>query len=648
MYIIHLLQKYSDYCLMFILAVVVFLLFYTCGPSTDIWYHIKLGEVFLQKGIFFHDVFSFSAFGRPIVPYEWLFQVLIYLYQKLFGISALGIFVGFFSALQIAFFYILIRRIFSLHWVGASIISFFYIASISGFLIQRPTVVANLFFLILMFLIFLYLYKQKNFLWIGIPLMVFWTNFHASFVLGIGLTGIYTLVCWGKFLQERKDKTWRKKGIVFLIYTFIFFIISILPPLWGRQYFTFLQYAQYHNDLIQILEWRPLYAYNATVFWVYTSIAIFSTLLFFISLQRKLKDLILLFPIGMLIISPYIANRNILYGSFGIMILLVLTLLQKSRLVIHIGLISFICILYILFMKPFTYSVGGENYPVDAASFILAHHIQGNMLNDYRYGGYLLYRLYPEQKVFVDGRGDMYLCCEFPRLNTLAELDSQNNETLFLQKFEELLSYYHISFVLTTRSLDMNKRIIKILSEDPHWSLVFWNDSSQIFVKKDSPNTGIIKKFGVNVATPYGQGPYDSKKMNQAFVEYQRMVNTSDSAISRNVLGLIYIKKNNSSQASQEFKKAMQLQPDYLPPVINLAFLDIREKDYADTIPLFNKAIEIDPTNVQAYIYLAQIYTKIYQNNSQARDILNTGLQNVSDEKGREVLENMMNSLDSI
>ena len=30
------------------------------------------------------------------------------------------------------------------------------------------------------------------------------------------------------------------------------------------------------------------------------------------------------------------------------------------------------------------------------------------MFNDYDYGGFLIYEFYPEQKVFIDGRADMY------------------------------------------------------------------------------------------------------------------------------------------------------------------------------------------------------------------------------------------------
>jgi hypothetical protein len=46
--------------------------------------------------------------------------------------------------------------------------------------------------------------------------------------------------------------------------------------------------------------------------------------------------------------------------------------------------------------------------PIKATDFILREGINGRMFNTYHYGGYLIYRLYPQQLVFIDGRADMY------------------------------------------------------------------------------------------------------------------------------------------------------------------------------------------------------------------------------------------------
>src|SRR6185312_11619544 len=43
-------------------------------------------------------------------------------------------------------------------------------------------------------------------------------------------------------------------------------------------------------------------------------------------------------------------------------------------------------------------------YPWGAAKFLEDHHIQSRMLNSYVHGGFLIWRLWPQEKVFIDGR----------------------------------------------------------------------------------------------------------------------------------------------------------------------------------------------------------------------------------------------------
>jgi hypothetical protein len=47
-------------------------------------------------------------------------------------------------------------------------------------------------------------------------------------------------------------------------------------------------------------------------------------------------------------------------------------------------------------------------FPVRAADWLLEHPQQGNMFNDFNWGGYLLYRLWPLQRVFIDSQTDFY------------------------------------------------------------------------------------------------------------------------------------------------------------------------------------------------------------------------------------------------
>ncbi len=49
-----------------------------------------------------------------------------------------------------------------------------------------------------------------------------------------------------------------------------------------------------------------------------------------------------------------------------------------------------------------------KHFPVAAADFIATAKLSGNPYAHDQYGGYLIYRLAPQIKVFVDGRSDFY------------------------------------------------------------------------------------------------------------------------------------------------------------------------------------------------------------------------------------------------
>jgi len=52
----------------------------------------------------------------------------------------------------------------------------------------------------------------------------------------------------------------------------------------------------------------------------------------------------------------------------------------------------------------FEFRAAEWRYPAGAAEFLAAHQVTDRMFNTYEYGGYLTWRLWPRQRVFIDGR----------------------------------------------------------------------------------------------------------------------------------------------------------------------------------------------------------------------------------------------------
>jgi len=101
-----------------------------------------------------------------------------------------------------------------------------------------------------------------------------------------------------------------------------------------------------------------------------------------------------------------------------------------------------------------------EASPVKAVNFLREHHVAGHMLNEYVYGGYLIWAA-PEYPVFVDGRADVFewtgVLGDFGKWATL-ESDPR-----------ELLEKYGIDFCLISRDSPM-ARVLPLIGWEPIYS----------------------------------------------------------------------------------------------------------------------------------------------------------------------------------
>lgn len=585
--------------------------------NADLWYHIKAGQVILKQGIL-HQ-YPFSQYPRLWYPSEWLFQIGLYLYTHLFGLGSLNFLLACLTVVHMVIFFFFLRKIFNLNTFWNCFILFFYFAFLFGTFDLRPQIIAYTFFLITFFLILWYLQKGKNYLWIT-PITTFiWTNLHGSVIFAVYLYIAYTFLCIILTFYT-KEKQYVKRSTILFIYTVVISLITISPPLFFSQYqydFFLFQHRWINQQLIQ--EWTPVIN-NQLGFILYTgSVASVVGITIYVLLYQKiLKKIIFLAPLLFFIAFGYTAERNLYFGYTAILLILSLDIsfLQLTHLKKYVKLSIFgflsLFLIYCLLMILQNYIPAKSYYPYQAAQFIKTEHMQGNMFNEYEYGSYLLYALYPEQKVFVDGRSEVYDCCELPTIYTLLKDRYQP-----MDKYKTLLNgiwkRYTISFVvIKTNSQTYTRRIADILSNDPSWNLVYWDDTTQIFVKRDGKNTSLLQKFGTVAATPYQDTPFKKDMSGQALIEYTRMEKITDSARSRNALGLLYFQQGKQAQAEHDFEKANQLDPTFDSPYMNLAELNIMQtNDYTKAIQLYQKATEVNNNRAYTFIRLGQLYLHV-------------------------------------
>ena len=79
------------------------------------------------------------------------------------------------------------------------------------------------------------------------------------------------------------------------------------------------------------------------------------------------------------------------------------------------------------------------------------------------------------------------------------------------------------------------------------------------------------------------------------------------------MLGLIARTENREDDALAAFRRVLQADPDDVASLVNLGQLLLQRREYAEAVPVFGKAVELEPYNVSALYNLAVAQTRAGQ-----------------------------------
>jgi len=144
-------------------------------------------------------------------------------------------------------------------------------------------------------------------------------------------------------------------------------------------------------------------------------------------------------------------------------------------------------------------------FPQKAVAFLQASDRPGRIFVYYDWGGYAIWKLYPEYRVFVDGRADLYG-------NDLQGNDLQSNDLLRQFKtavqlrtgWREVLDGWRVETVLVPPSCALAQALLL----DPDWHAVF-GDSRAIILLRTRP---AVENASISPGAPSSEG-YESEKM---------------------------------------------------------------------------------------------------------------------------------------
>jgi hypothetical protein len=110
-------------------------------------------------------------------------------------------------------------------------------------------------------------------------------------------------------------------------------------------------------------------------------------------------------------------------------------------------------------------------YPAGAVQYLRTSAPAGRLFNEYRWGGYLIAQLYPERRVFIDGRAD-------PFGDTL--VTRYRDAVLARPGWQQFLDEWQIDLVL----VDKDGPLATALRDDPGWQEVYAGDVEGLFARR--------------------------------------------------------------------------------------------------------------------------------------------------------------------
>jgi hypothetical protein len=112
-----------------------------------------------------------------------------------------------------------------------------------------------------------------------------------------------------------------------------------------------------------------------------------------------------------------------------------------------------------------------KDSPYEAVAFLQETRPAGPMFNSYNWGGYLIFKLWPDYAVYIDGRTDLYDDAFIRRYLKVMVAD---------EGWEQILKDDGINLVF----VETGSVLAKFLRRDPDWSEIYQDDMAVIFSRR--------------------------------------------------------------------------------------------------------------------------------------------------------------------
>ncbi len=381
----------------------------------DSYWHLQMGKDWLENGLSpLIDHYSFTYNGHAITNPPMIFQGLLHLAVSQFGMRSGFLIVRFgFFLLTLGAVLLLLRQ------MKASAILYVLIVPIIVSLLQmraivRPELLSYTFSVIALMLYFRAdnRISSRNLLPM-VGLMWVWSIYHSSVVGYVIFFGFFLDCAVAQLKSKAPAAVWVK----WFMWGLLIVSVGFLNPGFSHPLIQAITFPSEWKVLI--LEYRPSSEVfkSLAVIYVLIPFAVLTAVMAF--KQRRFGILV----VWAILVYYAVIMQRMVAPSGIVVVMLAAHLLSEGKVFHRLSLTGnsfwkkFVWLVVMLsigitlysnverarhFMKENQALLG--HYPTEIADYMIVNHMSGRIFNNYSLGGYLIYRLAPQNQIYIDGR----------------------------------------------------------------------------------------------------------------------------------------------------------------------------------------------------------------------------------------------------
>jgi len=244
--------------------------------------------------------------------------------------------------------------------------------------------------------------------------------------------------------------------------------------------------------------------------------------------------------------------------------------------------------------------------PAKAAAFLDSIEFQGEVFNEYDWGGYLIWRWHPKRRAFIDGRCLVY-----------GDRGYKEWEDAYLCKpgWEEALGRRGVGCLLLRhrRPPGPDGMPLALPFTSPHWRTVYWDDLAVVLLKATDAHRAVIaaNDWGLtNPATVSGLLAR-RKRVDEIQQQLQRKLALDPTcAVAYANLAQCHMARRDLPRAAEALAMSLRYRPNHESTLYNLGYVEYKLGRVDAAIGHCRRAAALDPTQPIYALTLGDAYAK--------------------------------------